>query len=121
MSAQRFVPGRQCNIATVTGSEARLTRVLVVENERLVARDLSEALRELGYAVIGVAATGAAAIAQARTDRPDVVLMDIRLDGAIDGIETAAQIQVERRVPVIYLTAQDRKSTRLNSSHSSIS
>src|SRR5262245_28738427 len=84
------------------GSSAR---VLVVEDERVVARDLAETLTGLGYSVIGTAATGEAAIERARTQRPDAVLMDIRLGGGMDGIEAAARIRADYNIPVIYLTA----------------
>ncbi len=81
-------------------------RILVVEDEAIIARDVCATLTELGYQVLAPVATGAAAIAAVTRDSPDLVLMDIHLKGAIDGIEAAAQIRQHRRVtPVIYLTS----------------
>jgi signal transduction histidine kinase len=80
-------------------------RVLVVEDERIVARDLAETLTTLGYHVVGVTPTGEQAVDAARALQPDAILMDVRLAGAIDGVEAAARIRGEQDVPVIYLTA----------------
>jgi PAS domain S-box-containing protein len=79
-------------------------RVLIVENEALVALDLSARLSALGYAVVGTAASGAEALRLVRGLRPDIMLMDIGLDGRQDGIEVVASLSAEDRVPVIYLT-----------------
>lgn len=87
------------------GTEAKPLRVLVVEDERLVAMSLQRQLQSLGYAVVGQTASGIAAIELAATLRPDVVLMDIYLEGEIDGINAAAEIQKQCHLPVIYLTA----------------
>ncbi|APV50291.1 hypothetical protein BWI17_11660 [Betaproteobacteria bacterium GR16-43] len=86
-------------------------RVLVVEDERIVALNLQQRLRSLGYDVPTVASSGSEAIAQARSTSPDLVLMDIRIEGDIDGIETAMRINREKRVPVVYLTAHSEEST----------
>jgi signal transduction histidine kinase len=80
-------------------------RVLVVEDERIVARDLAETLTTLGYRVVGVTPTGEQAVDAARALQPDAILMDVRLAGAIDGVEAATRIRAEQDVPVIYLTA----------------
>ncbi|MGH2897311.1 MAG: response regulator, partial [Solirubrobacteraceae bacterium] len=80
-------------------------RVLVVEDERIVARDLAETLTTLGYRVVGVTPTGEQAVDAARALQPDAILMDVRLAGAMDGVEAAARIRGEQDVPVIYLTA----------------
>lgn len=90
---------------TVSDRGDQRTRVLVVEDERIVARDLAETLATLGYLVVDVVATGEAAIESARIHRPCAILMDIRLGGVLDGIEAAARVHAERDVPVIYLTA----------------
>src|SRR4051812_48525521 len=82
-----------------------LGRILVVEDERIVALDLVRTLEDLGYEVLDSVATGEAAIARAAELSPDIVLMDIRLAGRIDGIVAADQIRSARDVPVIYLTA----------------
>lgn len=80
-------------------------RLLVVEDEILVARDLQDRLREMGYDVPEVAATGAEALAMVEEFRPDLVLMDIRLRGDLDGVETAERLRGRFAVPVVYLTA----------------
>jgi signal transduction histidine kinase/CheY-like chemotaxis protein len=90
--------------AEVQGRE-QLGRILVVEDERIVALDLVRTLEDLGYEVLGSVATGEAAVAVANETLPDAVLMDIRLAGGIDGILAADQIRSTRDIPVIYLTA----------------
>ena len=81
------------------------TKVLVVEDESIIALDLQHRLTGLGYMVTGVAATGEEALRQMAEARPDVVLVDIRLAGAMDGIEAAGQVRERFSIPVIYLTA----------------
>lgn len=78
---------------------------LVVENEAVVALDIMLALKEQGYRTLGFVATGEAAIRKAESERPDVVLMDIRLAGRMDGVEAAKVIGERCRIPVIFLTA----------------
>jgi PAS domain S-box-containing protein len=79
--------------------------ILVVEDERVIARDLEASLRMMGYNVIGTTATGEDCLERADARRPDLVLMDVRLAGALDGIETAEQLQARFDIPVVYLTA----------------
>jgi PAS domain S-box-containing protein len=86
--------------------------ILIVEDERIVARDLQAILQQLGYAAPAIAATGADAIAKAMALRPDLILMDIRLQGAMDGIEAATAILTQLTIPVIYLTAFTDGATR---------
>jgi DNA-binding LytR/AlgR family response regulator len=77
-----------------------------VEDEAIVALDLADRLEGMGYSVVGTAASGAAAL-QLFEQRPvDIVLMDIHIQGAQDGIDTALKIRAVRPVPLIYLTAQ---------------
>jgi signal transduction histidine kinase/CheY-like chemotaxis protein len=80
-------------------------RILIVEDERIVARDLEDGLKALGYAVSGVASSGEDGVLQAAETRPDLVLMDIRLRGEVDGVEAAGQIRTQFGIPVVYLTA----------------
>jgi two-component system cell cycle sensor histidine kinase/response regulator CckA len=80
-------------------------RILIVEDERIVALDLQDRLESLGYSIPATVARGQDAIQTALELRPDLVLMDIRLKGEMDGIETAGRIQSHLDVPVIYLTA----------------
>jgi len=80
-------------------------RILVVEDEGIIGKDIERALTQLMYEVCARVMTGADAIAKAREFRPDVVLMDIVLRGDMDGIEAADVIRKEMDIPVIYLTA----------------
>lgn len=86
-------------------------KILVVEDETLVADDLQETLTLLGYEVPALLASGEEAIAQVTQLQPDLVLMDIRLAGAIDGIEASNIIQTQHHIPVVYLTANADSST----------
>lgn len=85
--------------------------VLVVEDEEIVAADLAGTLGILGYEVAGTAGTGEEAIEMAERLRPQVVLMDIWLQGQSDGIEAAQEIRRRLDVPVIYLTAHSDPAT----------
>lgn len=80
-------------------------KVLVVEDEVIVAKTIASQLSQLGYLVIGTVSSGMAAIATARETHPDLVLMDIVLHGDIDGITAAVQIREQLDIPIIYLTA----------------
>ncbi len=80
-------------------------RILVVEDEPIVQLDLQIRLQRLGYIVIGSASRGEEAIARAAELKPDLVLMDVCLDGPMDGIEAARQIRAARWVPVLFVTA----------------
>jgi AmiR/NasT family two-component response regulator len=86
-------------------------RILVVEDERLVAEDLRDMLGTAGYEVVGVAGKGEKAVEQAGKLLPDLVLMDVHLGGGMDGV-TAAEIIGERHgTPVVYLTAYSNDKT----------
>jgi PAS domain S-box-containing protein len=80
-------------------------RILIVEDETIVAMDIAATLRRLGYEITGTAADGVSAIESARSSKPDLIVMDIRLKGAMDGIEAAAAIQKDQVTPTIFLTA----------------
>ncbi len=80
-------------------------RILIVEDENIVARDIQNTLKNLGYTVTGHAATGEDAIQKAGETRPDLVLMDVMLKGYQDGVEAAQKILALYNIPVIYLTA----------------
>ena len=86
-------------------------KILIVEDESIVALDLQARLRRLGYHVIGTAATGDEAIKLADDGRPDLALMDIRLKGGMDGIEAAQHLRAKFNTPVIYLTAHADDAT----------
>jgi signal transduction histidine kinase len=87
------------------------TRILIVEDEALLVDELRELLQRFGYDVVGTAATGTAAIELAARYQPDLVLMDIRLDGPMDGIEAADGINAARPTPVVFLTAHSDDET----------
>jgi diguanylate cyclase (GGDEF)-like protein len=85
--------------------------VLIVEDERIFARDLQQQLRSLGYDSSASAASGEDALALAREKKPDVVLMDVRIKGGMDGVATAERLRAIHDVPVIFLTAHADDST----------
>jgi PAS domain S-box-containing protein len=86
-------------------------KILIVEDERIVAFDIKRQLQNTGYDVIGIASTGEKAVHQAVAGRPDLLLMDIKLKGQTDGIAAAAQIQKQIDLPVIFLTAFSDEAT----------
>jgi PAS domain S-box-containing protein len=86
-------------------------RILVVEDESLVAKDIQNMLRSLGYEVIGVVSTGEEAIERAEAEAPDLILLDIVLKGEVDGIVAAERIWERLSIPVIYLTAYADETT----------
>jgi PAS domain S-box-containing protein len=86
-------------------------RILVVEDERIVGKDIERRLKDLGYRVAGVVSTGEKTIEKVKESVPDLILMDIRLKGAMDGIETAEVIRNEFDIPVVYLTAYADEAT----------
>jgi putative two-component system response regulator len=86
-------------------------RILVVEDEKIVALDIARELEKLGYSVNAMVSSGEEALESVRGDRPDLVLMDIELEGEMDGIQAAAQIQSIYDIPVVYLTAYADEKT----------
>jgi signal transduction histidine kinase len=85
--------------------------VLIVEDELIVARDLQQTLNRMGYDAFGIASSAEEAIAIASDRRPDVVLMDIRIKGELDGIQSASILRERFDVPVVYLTAYTDEAT----------
>ena len=86
-------------------------KVLVVEDEAIVAVDIDQGLTASGYEICGIAASGKEAIALATNQRPDIVLMDIRLQGKMTGIEAAEEIRSRLGIPIIFLTAHSDDAT----------
>ncbi|QCG93645.1 response regulator [Azospirillum sp. TSA2s] len=80
-------------------------RILIVEDDRIVARDIQHQLSRMGHVVVGMSASGEDAVRQACSQQPDLVLMDIRLEGEMDGIEAARRIRDAHRIPIVFLTA----------------
>ena len=87
------------------------TSILIVEDEGLIALDLQRELEKAGYTVVMVDDNGAEALLSVEHLQPSLVLMDIRLRGALDGIETAEQIRRQFHVPVIFVTAYADRQT----------
>jgi CheY-like chemotaxis protein len=81
--------------------------VLIVEDEILIAMGLRYLLEDLGCNVIPAAANGPDAIARCARYRPDLVLMDVHLQGPMDGIEAGARIEKDHAIPVVFVTANE--------------
>lgn len=82
-----------------------MARILIVEDETIVAEDIRGSLQNLGYDISAVVSSGEEAVKKVEDSDPDLVLMDIVLKGEIDGIEAAELIKSRFTIPVIYLTA----------------
>lgn len=87
------------------------TRVLIVEDDMIIAANISLQLSKLGYEITGIESRGEEAIIHARLNTPDIVLMDINLKGSIDGIETAYAMQNTTDIPIVYITANNDEAT----------
>ena len=87
-------------------------RIVLVEDEAIPALDVAQRLRRLGYQIVAVASSGPQAVEYALTRDPDVVLMDIHLHGAMDGVDAARHIQAAAPIPVIYVSANVDTTTR---------
>ena len=88
------------------------TKILITEDEAIVAKDLESQVLQFGYQVVGIAATGQEAVKLAEQHKPDVVLMDIKLKGPMDGIEAAMEIRRQQGCGIVYVTAHtDRMTT----------
>jgi CheY-like chemotaxis protein len=85
--------------------------ILIVEDEALIALDLRRRLEDSGYDVIGTAASAAEALEALERESPDVVLMDIHLQGKVDGIEAARALKSKWDIPVVFLTAHSDEPT----------
>ena len=87
------------------------TKILIVEDELLAAENLARNLRKQGYEITSIVDSGAAAIANATENHPDLVLMDIMLQGDMDGITAAKTIDSQLKIPVVYMTAYADETT----------
>lgn len=104
-----------------TNTAAAPPRILVVEDERIVALDLAATLKELGYCVVGLSSRGDEAIRRAAELDPQLILMDVRLGGPVDGIQAAEIIRRTHDIPVIYLTAHSDNETLRRAAHTNAS
>ena len=86
-------------------------KILIAEDESIIAMDLRVTLSKLGYEVTSVVNNALAVIQKAEQDKPDVILMDIMLGGSLDGIEAAKIISVNHSTPIIYVTALKDEET----------
>ena len=84
--------------------------IFIVEDEAIVANDIKETLKGLGYEVTGIAKSGEIALEKIKELKPDLVLMDIHLATRMDGVETAGKVHILYNIPVIYLTAYADKA-----------
>jgi CheY-like chemotaxis protein len=80
-------------------------KILIVEDESVIALQLQKTLENFGYAVCSIADSGEEALMKAEEEKPDLVLMDIFLKGKVDGIEAGSRIQIRFDIPVIFLSA----------------
>lgn len=94
-------------------------KILIVEDEMIIAANISLQLTELGYEVTGIVSRGEDALKQIETNKPDILLLDINLKGALDGIKTAKAMQKNNNIPIIYLTANvdDAHFNRAKTTH----
>jgi len=86
-------------------------KIMIVEDDMIIAADLSMQLTQLGYEIVGILARGEDVLKQLESNLPDIILMDIQLKGEIDGIQTAQIILDRYQLPLIYLTANSDDHT----------
>lgn len=86
------------------GETSKPLTILIVEDEALVATSIGDMLEELGFTVTGIAASGREALALVAEQKPRLALIDIRLAGAVDGIELASELRNEHGIPAIFLS-----------------
>jgi two-component system, response regulator PdtaR len=118
MSAEQFLPPNESgkdlpklipDTKHLSANIQQPPRILIAEDERLVAEDLKEVLENAGYMVAGIFSTGEEVLQRFNEANPDLILMDIRLKGSLDGIQTAIAIHNSiKAIPVIFVTAHAR-------------
>lgn len=82
-----------------------MAKILIVEDDALILDDLKYCLTKAGHTIIGTYSKGENALIDMENNKPDVVIMDIKIEGYIDGIETASIIKLKYNIPIIYITA----------------
>ena len=85
-----------------------LKRILIVEDDMIIAANLSMQLTQLGYEVTGIETRGEEAVAHVKVNAPDIILMDIQLKGTLTGIETAVLIQKHLPIPILLYNSEFR-------------
>jgi PAS domain S-box-containing protein len=98
-------------VSPPSNNEQGTARILIVEDEGIIAGHIASRLLKTGYSVAGIAESSDEAIATVREVSPDLILMDIRIKGSLDGIQTAAKVREDSDIPIIYLTAHTDQST----------
>ena len=86
-------------------------RILIVEDEGIIATDLRAKLKRLGYTVVAMVSSGEETLQRVGELKPDLILMDLGLKGAWDGIETAMRVHAQTDTPIVYLTAHADEAT----------
>jgi two-component system, response regulator PdtaR len=97
------------------------TNILIVEDEGITAKDIKNSLEKVGHNVMALVTTGEDAISFSEEKKPDLVIMDIKLEGKLDGVDAAKIIESKFGIPIIYLTSYSDKNTieRVKSSNPS--
>src|SRR5580704_1546935 len=103
--------GELMDAAAVAGDGTDAKRLLVVEDQRIICRDICKTLEELGYVVCATARSSDEALEQSAAHHPDLVLMDIRIIGQVDGVEVATELKRRHQVPVVFLTGNTDEET----------
>jgi CheY-like chemotaxis protein len=102
---RKLIPNKN-HLSTVNQEQARM---LIVEDERLIAEDLKEILQNAGHQVVGIFSSGEEVLQNINALHPDLILMDIRLKGPMDGIQTALTIHNHVGIiPILFLTAHSQ-------------
>jgi len=85
----------------------RKTKILIAEDEAITALSLQRALTRSGYDVCDLVATGEEAVERVKQEKPDLVIMDVFLNGSVNGIEAAAQIRSGSDIPIVFITGYE--------------
>jgi CheY-like chemotaxis protein len=88
-----------------------MTKILVAEDEKIIGLDLKRTLLRFGHEVTSIVGTGLDVIEKAELEHPDLILMDIKLKGLLDGIEASKIISFKHKIPIIFVTALNNKET----------
>ena len=88
-----------------------MKKILIVEDEKIIAKDIENKLLELDYVVPAIISTGEEVLETIRKTKPDLILMDIKLEGIMDGIEAAIEVRKNFDIPVVFLTSYSNNST----------
>lgn len=86
-------------------------KILIAENENIIAIDIKNTLHRIGFEVLDIVSSGEEVLRKIKDEVPDLILMDISLDGALDGIETAEILSAKYDIPVIYMTGLNTRET----------